>query len=62
MRPAGMFGPPLLPVRPFGPPLPSTGRCLRGLLDLFFGFDALAADDAFGVPPDNGNKWKATFG
>ena len=42
--------------------LPLTGCSLRRLLDLFFGFEALAADDAFGVPPDNGNRWKATFG
>ena len=52
VRPAGMFGPRILPERPFGPPLPLTGCCLRRLLDLFFGFEALAAD---GVPPD-GNK------
>ena len=49
MRPAGMLGPRFLPERRFGPPLPLTGCCLRGLLDLFFGFEALAAGGAFGV-------------
>ena len=47
MRPAGILGPRLLPVRPFCPPFPFTGCCLRGLLDLFLGFDALAAGAAF---------------
>ena len=29
-----MLGPRLLPDRPFGPPSPFTGCCLRGLRDL----------------------------
>ena len=62
MRPAGILGPRLLPVRPFCPPFPFTGCCLRGLLDLFLGFDALAAGAAFGAVPDSGSRWKATFG
>ena len=62
MRPAGILGPRLLPARPFCPPFPFTGCCLRGLLDLFLGFDALAAGAAFGAVPDSGSRWKATFG
>ena len=56
MGPAGMLGPRLLPDRPFRPPFPFAGCCLRGLRDLFLGFEALGADDAFGIPPDNGNR------
>ena len=43
-----MLGPRLLPDRPFGPPLPFTGCCLRGLRDLFFGFEALGQTTAIG--------------